>query len=330
MHQTKKPTLKLTKNPIALISWLFVLVFTLMNIIAIFHSYKFTHFSNSSTPKTKNPEKLSSIEKIEALIFGISNPKPLHKRIPTHKFTTIKLQSNKEIECWYIPSTNRNTYDTTRGTVIICHGFSGEKSSMLDKAEIFDSLNLNCLLIDFMGSGGSEGNNTTVGFKEAEQVKTAYDYLEKDKGEKNIYLFGTSMGAVAIMKAINDYRIEPKAIIIECPFETMYKTVAARFKNMNVPAFPMATLLVFWGGVQNNFWAFSHNPVEYAREIKCPTLLMYGGQDKNITPEETERIFKNLNCQKTLKVFELAGHENYLNKYRNDWIKEITHFIKDQ
>jgi alpha-beta hydrolase superfamily lysophospholipase len=105
---------------------------------------------------------------------------------------------------------------------------------------------------------------------EAEQVKTAFDYLTGNR-EQNIYLFGTSMGAVAAMKAVSDLNIKPKGIIIECPFGTMYETVCSRFKTMNAPAFPMAGLLVFWGGLQNGFWAFGHNPVAYASNIKCPT-----------------------------------------------------------
>lgn len=29
----------------------------------------------------------------------------------------------------------------------------------------------------------------------------------------------------------------------------------------------MANLLVFWGGVQNDFNAFKHNPTDYAKNI---------------------------------------------------------------
>ena len=81
---------------------------------------------------------------------------------------------------------------------------------MLDKSEIFLELGYNTFLVDFMGSGGSEGNQTTIGFLEAEQVETSFNYL-KNKGEKNILLFGTSMGAVAIMKAIHDFDLKPKS-----------------------------------------------------------------------------------------------------------------------
>ena len=291
-----------------------------MNVVAIFHSYKFTHFADRKSEKTKDPGELTTGQKISTIIFGVSNPRPENTCVPAI-YQTIKLQSNKEIECWSIRVKN------AKGTVILFHGFSGQKASMLDKAAIFQGLGYNTLLVDFMGSGGSEGNQTTIGFLEAEQVKTCVDYLTQ-KGEKNIFLFGTSMGAVAIMKAIHDFDLKPKKIIIECPFGSMYKTVCARFKTMNAPTFPMAGLLVFWGGIQNGFWAFGHNPTAYAKKISCPTLLLYGQQDAKVSKAEIDEIFTNLAGQKHLRIYQNAGHENYLIKYKAAWTKDISLFMK--
>src|SRR5271165_3552750 len=96
----------------------------------------------------------------------------------------------------------------------------------------------NSLLVDFMGSGGSERNQTTIGYKEAQEVRDCYNYIQQS-WEQNIYLYGASMGAVAIMKSIKDYKIQPKAIIIECPFATMYQAVCARFRMLHVTAIPL-------------------------------------------------------------------------------------------
>ena len=148
--------------------WTLTTIFVLMNVIAVFHSYKFTHFSaskTSKTSKTKDPKKLSTGQKIKTLILGVNNPRPENKKLPTRDYETIKLKSNREIECWSIKTNN------PKGTVVLFHGFGGEKSSMLDKAEIFLELGYNTFLVDFMGSGGSEGNQTTIGFLESEQVK---------------------------------------------------------------------------------------------------------------------------------------------------------------
>lgn len=309
------------KDLVKRVFWISIVIFILMNVVAIFHAYKFTHFTELKVEKTKDAKSLTTGQKITTLLFGVSNPRPENKAFPTGDYETIKLSSNREIECWSIKTEN------PKGTVIVFHGFSGEKSSMLDKASVFGKLGFNTLLVDFMGSGGSEGNQTTIGYMEAEQVKTCFEYLEQ-KGEENIYLFGTSMGAVAVMKSIHDYGINPTGIILECPFGSMYQTVSARFKSMNAPTFPMAGLLVFWGGIQNGFWAFGHNPTEYATRIDCPTLLFLGAKDDKVSKQEIEEIFRNLEGQKRLKIFEEAGHENFLIKYENEWIDEVQEFLK--
>lgn len=300
--------------------WMTLILFVIMNVVAFFHAWKFTHFSDSGIMRTKQPAQLSLTEKITALFFGVSLPRQVNTMLPDVPFETITLQSNKQIACWMLQSEN------SKGTVILFHGFAGEKSSMLDKAKFFLSLGYNCMLVDFMGSGNSEGNQTTVGYFEAQEVTTCYEYLKK-RGEENVYLFGTSMGAVAIMKALYDDSLQPEAIMIECPFGTMYKTTCVRFHSMKVPAFPMAGLLVFWGGVQNGFWAFDHNPEEYAERIKCPVLLMSGGKDEKVSLEEIDIIYNNLKGNKTLKIFPGAGHENYLKRFKAEWEREVEHFM---
>jgi alpha-beta hydrolase superfamily lysophospholipase len=299
-----------------------LLLFLFLNLIAAFHAYKFTHFAESTIAKTRDSQKLSFAAKIKTLLSGIDNPRPENKCFPQQAYETITLQSNKTISCWSIKCPD------SKGTVILCHGYSGEKSSMLDKSDEFLKMGYNTLLIDFMGSGASEGNQTTVGFKEAEEVKTCFDYLSL-KGEKHIYLFGTSMGAVAILKAIHDYDLKPDAILIECPFGSLYQTTCARFRTLGVPAFPMADLLVFWGGIENGFWAMGHKPTEYAKAVHCPTLLLYGEQDEKVNRSEIDEIYSNLKGRKQLITFPFAGHENYLAKYREQWIRDIQTFLRE-
>src|SRR5690606_18590774 len=118
-------------------------IFVLMNVIAIFHSYKLTHFSDRNVEKTKSPNQLSTGQKIYTLIFGISNPRPINDNEPSTEFQTIILKGNSEIECWSIKANN------PKGTVALFHGFSGQKSSMLDKATVFKELGYTRQRIDF-------------------------------------------------------------------------------------------------------------------------------------------------------------------------------------
>jgi uncharacterized protein len=301
------------------ILWCLAIFILLLNIITYIHAYRFTHFSNVS--KVRTTEKLSTTEKLKVLFTGIKNPRPVNKFLPAHRFETVRIKSNVTLEAWVIKAAN------AKGTILLFHGYGAEKSSMLDKADEFLKLCYNVMLVDFMGSGGSEGESTTIGYKEAQEVKDCFAY-QQQRGEKNIHLFGTSMGAVAIMKAIRDYKITPSSVIIECPFATMYQTVCARFRIMNVPAFPMAGMLMFWGGMQNGFWPFSHNPEEYAKAIAVPTLLLYGERDNRVSREEINQIYHNLQGSKTLATYPLAGHENYLSKYRQKWVADVKSFLQ--
>ncbi len=298
----------------------FILLIIIINMAAAYHAYKFTHFSKNDEFKRTDSNKLTFTEKVKVLLFGVYNPRPRNLHKPEQQFETIYLRSNKQIECWRIANSE------PKGNVILFHGFTSEKSSMLGRANEFIALGYSVLLVDFMGSGGSEGNQTTIGYNEAEEVKTCYDYL-LHKNEKNIYLYGTSMGAVAILKAVKDFDLKPAGIILECPFGTMYKTVGNRFSNMGVPKIPFVPLLVFWGGLQNRFWGFSHKPIDYARYVSCPSLIFYGEKDSKVTKEEVAEIYKNLNGKKVLKQYEHLGHDDIYSNNKDQWIKDIDDFI---
>jgi alpha-beta hydrolase superfamily lysophospholipase len=302
------------------ICWLAAATFILLNLVAFFHAYQFTHFSDDLTSKTKSPEKLSTAAKIKTLFLGVKNPRPFNTIYPSVSYETVQIKGEHNLECWYLPVEN------SKGSIVVFHGYSGNKSGMIGQAELFVSMGYNVLLVDFMGSGGSAGYRTSIGYHEAGQVKQAYDFLVA-KGESEIFLFGTSMGAVAILKCLADFKIEPTGIIIECPFGSMYETTCARFRIMKVPVIPMAGLLVFWGGIQNGFWAFDHNPTEYAKAVKCPVLLLYGEKDKNVSRAEIDQIYKNIEGDKTLKLYPDAGHENYLLKYKSQWVNDIQSFL---
>ncbi len=291
-----------------------------LNLIVYLHAYKFTHFTDPAEVKGKNPNKSGIIQKLQTILLGIDNPRPENLCKPSMPYETILLNSNVQLESWLLRA------DSSIGTVILFHGYCGEKSEMQSKAEVFLNMKYNCLLVDFMGSGGSAGNQTTIGYYEALNVKSAFDYV-KNLGEENIILFGTSMGAAAIMKAQKDYQLNARSIIVECPFGTMMQTVTARFNSMHIPSFPMANLLVFWGGLINGFNAFTHNPVEYASKIKTPTLLLYGQKDPKVSQNEIDEIYGNLQGVKILQTYPRAGHESYLIRYKDKWTTDVQSFL---
>ena len=295
-------------------------IFLLMNVMAFFQARSFTHFSTETTTPVKN-KNLTLGEKVEMAIFGIEIPRPTNTTAPSQPYETVTIESTVPLEGWYIQA------DSTVGTIILYHGYRSKKSSMLDHSDEFLKMGYNVLLIDFMGSGGSGGNETTIGYAEGEQVKDSYEFI-KNKGEENIVLCGISMGAASVARAMYEFDISPKKIILECPFGTFYEAVEGRFRAMGMPSMPMAPLLIFWGGLQNGYWAFSHNPADYARSITTPTLLLWGELDARVTRSETEAIFNNLNGEKKMVVYPNSGHESYLNDHKKEWLRDIQAFLE--
>ncbi|NDC40287.1 MAG: alpha/beta fold hydrolase, partial [Chitinophagia bacterium] len=303
---------------IRLFLWCMGGLFILLNILAAIHAWKFTHFSAQGL---RNEElHLTPATQLRLLFMGVDNPRPMNTTTPQGRYEALTIPSNVPLSCWYLYTTG-----TPKGTVILFHGYTGNKSQLLPRAAPLLAHGYNCLVVDFMGSGESGGNSTTIGFMEAQEVRDCYEYLQK-RGDTAIYLLGSSMGAAAIMKAMHDYPLHPRGAVLECPFATMWETTCIRFKALHVPVYPMAPLLVFWGGAENGFWGFGHNPVDYAPSVTCPTLLQYGAHDDRVARSETDRILARLPHAR-LVVYEQAGHDNYLRVSPSQWTKEVVGFL---
>ncbi|MEI8279436.1 MAG: alpha/beta hydrolase [Bacteroidota bacterium] len=308
------------KNIFSRLILVVLILFGLLNLIAIIHAYRFTHYTHSHINR-KGPVDLSRADKLELILLGQPRPRPENNRIPTLPFKTIRLHSYKDIECWSMQA------DSAKGTVCFFHGYVCPKALSLDNAYEFLKMHYNVMLVDFVGAGGSEGDVTTLGFNEAQDVTTCYKYLQ-EKGEQHIFLYGVSMGSVAIMKAVYDEQLKVSGIMLECPFGSLYDATANRFSFIGVPPVIFATLLDFWGGTLNGFWAFSHKPTEYAKEIHVPTLLMYGDHDQYVMRRETDSIYAHLTGMKQLAIYKGARHESYLHKCPEQWKSDIKTFLK--
>ncbi len=154
-----------------------------------------------------------------------------------------------------------------RETVVLFHGHAASKDSQLREAKAFHGMAFNALLVDFYGSGGSGGNGTSIGFYEALDVTQAFGCARGLPRSGPVVLYGTSMGAAAVLKAVADDKLQPAALILECPFDSLIGTVRHRFTSRGVPSFPLADLLVFWGGAQEGF-----NGFRCRRSIQRPAL----------------------------------------------------------
>ena len=291
-----------------------VVLFILVNIICAFHAYKFTHFYDAADTAPQN--------KTAAIFFGINAFKqPNDAADPADKKIILTTSDHLKLEGWY------KAADNAKGTVCLFHGHGGKKSGTNAEAQVFQKLGYNTFQLDFRAHGSSEGNTCTIGYYESEDVALAYDFVQS-KGEKNIVLWGISMGAAAVTKSINDYQLKPSKIILEMPFGSILQAAEGRIKLMGLPPEPLARLITFWGGVEHGFWAFNMKPVDFAKKIDCPVLLQWGANDPRVSKKEIDDIYSNITSAKKLVVYDNSKHESLCKQEKEKWANEVGDFLK--
>lgn len=301
-----------------------LILFILLNIVCASQAYHFIHFYDGIT--LKKPGEMG----IADIVFGVDYPKAIvvDSLKSPHTNVEITTEDNLKLAGWRL--THAAGSQKSRGTVIMFHGHGSSRSGVINEADNFYNLGWNVLMIDFRAHGKSEGNLTSIGYFEAKDVKAAYDFIAK-QGEKNIVLWGISLGAATITKAISDYTtVQPAKVILEMPFATMLDATEGRVRMEGMPAEPISALVTFWGGVELGLWAFSNKPQEYARKINCPVLLQKGRLDIRVTDAEEQTLFNNIPAaQKKYVVYETAAHESLCKKEPEKWLQNVSSFLNN-
>ncbi len=298
-----------------------------LNVLAWHHARAMTKFSPGGA-RTDPPEALTPSRKALVLLGGVNLPRPQTEHDPSSlapDCRTLKLNGLDKaisLEAWYCDR------GRTTPLVVMFHGYGTGKTSLLEEARALLEMGASVMLVDFRGSGGSSESCTTLGVLEAEDVAGVFAHAREQLPHRTIVLFGRSMGAAAIVRAVSQHGVQPDAVILEAVFDTMLNAVRNRFRAMRLPAFPSAELLVFWGGRQGGFNGFRHNVVAYASAVRCPALFLHGRNDVRARIEEARRVFEAVPGEKTMIVFEETGHESFLARHPGGWRAAIRQLLR--
>jgi uncharacterized protein len=304
-------------------------LFLLLNVVVCFHAYKFTHFYDKGEVVLKQPEQMSGWDKFKTMVFGINAEKNTRNEKPDSitNFETVRLSTSDgaNLEAWLFPPAKDSV---SKGTVLLFHGHASNKTKLLGEQASFAGLGYQTLLVDFRAHGNSSGNTCTIGMKETNDVLAAYEYIA-GRGEKNIILWGISLGGATVLHARAEFaNIKPTAIISEMPFGSLYQAVKGRVRVMGLPEEPIATLLTFWGGTMHGRWAFNMSPKEDVKNIATPTLILWGKKDPRVTAQEIEELFANAAASnKKMVVFESSAHQSLCNNEHAKWLTTVTDFL---
>ena len=193
----------------------------------------------------------------------------------------------------------------TRAAVVLMHGFSWHRLPWLADFVPWLQRRYHVLQFDFRGHGGSDDAPITLGTLEQRDVAAAVRFLE-GRGLGPIALMGVSMGgSVAIMAAPD---LPVAAVVADAAYAELHDPIANRMQEAGLPAVRLGARLVV-GAASLRARVRLRSPIHRVAHIAPRGLLLISpGEDRLVSPAQSERLFRAAGEPKELVVVEGAGH----------------------
>jgi alpha-beta hydrolase superfamily lysophospholipase len=201
--------------------------------------------------------------------------------------------------------------DRPRGAVVLVHGFRSTRDEMLDHAPYLHAAGLDVLLFDARACGLSGGSVSTMGWREQDDLRSVFDQVEARTAGRPMMVIAHSLGAAtAILEGATDERVA--AFVLEAPFTAIEDVVERSFRHFtrpHLPAFPFAPLVVRLAEARVGQHRSVVRPIDVVgRLAPRPVLLVTGGEDAFVTPDDARRLAERAGSSCTWWLIPEAGH----------------------
>jgi uncharacterized protein len=203
---------------------------------------------------------------------------------------------------WWIPGTRHQT-------LVMIHGWTSSRAEPMSKAGYLMAAGYNLLVFDLRGHGASDGNYTTMGYKEVDDVRAAVARAQGLDPGAPIALLGYSMGAaLAVEEAARNPAVA--AVVEDSAFSSLSAVFAADFSRWTggLPAMPLGAAYLAIAQHDLGFDINAVQPVADAAHLAKPLLAILGTADRTVPPAEGYAIFNAARGPKELLVVPGAGH----------------------
>jgi fermentation-respiration switch protein FrsA (DUF1100 family) len=213
---------------------------------------------------------------------------------------SFKTRDGLTLRGWWIPGTRHQT-------IVMIHGLSNSRQEPLHKAGYLRQAGYNLLVFDLRGHGLSDGDGTTMGYREPEDARAAVAEARSLDGGP-IALFGYSLGGAIAVEA-GAVNPDVNAVIEDSGFSSVGDVFVARFSEVtHLPDLPWAAPLLAFGQADIGLSLWQVRPVAAAAVLHKPLLAIIGGADTIVPPAEGMAIFQAAPGPKKLLMIPSAGH----------------------
>jgi len=220
---------------------------------------------------------------------------------------------------WWIPGGRHET-------IVMIHGWTSSRAEPMSKAGYLMNAGYNVLVFDLRGHGQSDGDYTTLGLTEPDDVEAAVAFARsRDPGP--IALLGYSMGgALAIETGARDADVA--AVVEDSGYGDLDNVVRAGFhRQTGLPAMPFGLPLMAIGQLDLHLWPGSVRPVLDAARLHKPLLAIVGTADTVVPPSEGFDVFHAAPGPKQLLVIPGAGHTAGYQVDRAEYERTVLGFL---
>jgi fermentation-respiration switch protein FrsA (DUF1100 family) len=234
---------------------------------------------------------------------------------------SFKSSGGLTLQGWYVPTRNG-------AVVVLVHGHAGNRQHYLPQAGSLVARGYGVLLFDLRNSGDSQGDTTTMGLLEVDDVRGAIELVKSKPGvdHSRIGLMGQSLGGATVIMAAA--RIpEVGAVVAESAYTSLEDNIRNGVERLAfLPAFPFAPLVVFWGQQEAGIDIAQVRPVDDIASISPrPILIVHGERDDIIPVENAHKLYEAAREPKELYLLPEAGHYNFAGV--QGYMQKITEFF---
>lgn len=254
-----------------------------------------------------------------------SNPK-LAKDMEYESVLFPSIDGKQNMNGWYIPAEN-----STR-TIVFSHGYGANREEswipMYDLAHYAHNLNFNVLMFDY-GFASQTSKEVATGGKEEKQELLGAIQLAKQRGAKQIVVWGFSMGAGTALQAGLETK-DVDAMILDSTFLLEPDTLYHNIKNqIDLPRHPSLEILELLFPVLNGT---SLDQIPYTEVKKndypFPTLFIHGTKDDKAPYPIAEKIASNqTHPDSDSWIVEGSRHELIFREHPREYLRRVSTFL---
>ena len=222
------------------------------------------------------------------------------------------------------------------GTVLLLHGFGTNHFGLVHLAYDLHAHGFQSLLFDFRGHGVSEGDATTLGFHEEQDVLGALAYLRSRSGidPERIGVYGVSMGGAAALLTVRE-GLGVRAIVTDSAFATLRGAIDHGFRRIaNLPPSVFRRPTIWFasklaGEELAEVLRVVQPLVRIKRIANCPLLLIHGTEDDVVSEQDAYQLYEAAKGPKEIWIIPQAGHGRAHQMLGDEYVDRVAAFFKD-